>query len=201
MKIEEKIQQGKNVFDSLKHHGLLPHHYVLDIGCGWLRVGIHIIKYIEKNHYYAFDKEKRQIKKAHKIIETYKLSHKEPIVKLINIPKDIQEVIDPIKFDYMVARSVFTHIDLQTLENLFAAVIPYLKSGGVFYASFFGKSSGIPIVDKPHNFRKNEYSHAIYPFSFFEDLAKRYRLSVNFLPDKDERWQNIMYFTKRKTEK
>lgn len=39
----------------LKHVGLQPEHYLLDIGCGTLRGGIPIIEYLEEQHYHGVE--------------------------------------------------------------------------------------------------------------------------------------------------
>lgn len=190
-----KLDQGMNVFTLLKDHGLKPNHYLLDIGCGWLRVGIHIIDYLNPGRYYGFDKEKRQFNRAKKVINEENLLHKKPMIWLIDSPDDIASMIN-VSFDYMLARSVFTHIDPETLESLFAAFIPFLKNTGVFHASFFKGEKNTVQIDNPHFNRKNEYSHVLYPLSFFENLAKKYDLTVEFL-SKDEHYQDLMYFKKR----
>ena len=39
----------------LKEMGLMPEDYLLDLGCGTLRGGIPIIRYLEKGHYYGIE--------------------------------------------------------------------------------------------------------------------------------------------------
>jgi cyclopropane fatty-acyl-phospholipid synthase-like methyltransferase len=39
--------------------GLKPEHYLLDIGCGSLRGGVHFIAYLEPRHYFGIDKDEQ----------------------------------------------------------------------------------------------------------------------------------------------
>src|SRR4051812_28089921 len=46
---------GKIQFDYLVAQGLRPDSYLLDVGCGSLRGGIHFIDYLEPHHYFGID--------------------------------------------------------------------------------------------------------------------------------------------------
>ena len=46
---------GSLQFDYLVEHGLQPQHYLLDVGCGPIRGGMHFIRYLETGHYYGVD--------------------------------------------------------------------------------------------------------------------------------------------------
>jgi len=50
----EKI--GELQFNFLVKNGLEPKHFLLDIGCGSLRGGIHFIRFLEECHYFGIDK-------------------------------------------------------------------------------------------------------------------------------------------------
>ena len=46
---------GKLQFNFLVEQGLKPGHFLLDVGCGRLRGGIHFIRYLEPEHYFGID--------------------------------------------------------------------------------------------------------------------------------------------------
>ena len=46
---------GQTVFELLLKCGLKREHKLLDIGCGSLRVGKHIINYLNDNNYYGIE--------------------------------------------------------------------------------------------------------------------------------------------------
>ena len=46
---------GRGVFEYLRKLGLTPDETCVDYGCGTLRVGIHLIKYLKPSHYWGLD--------------------------------------------------------------------------------------------------------------------------------------------------
>lgn len=48
---------GKLQFDFLVSKGLKPHHALLDIACGSVRLGIHAIPYLDQSCYLGLEKE------------------------------------------------------------------------------------------------------------------------------------------------
>ena len=48
-------ETGRAQMALLRQHGLLPHHHLLDIGAGALRLGCKAIPYLEPDHYWATD--------------------------------------------------------------------------------------------------------------------------------------------------
>ena len=47
---------GMLQFDFLVAQGLKPEHYLLDVGCGPLRAGVHFMAYLEAGHYFGVEK-------------------------------------------------------------------------------------------------------------------------------------------------
>jgi len=48
-------ETGRVQMAVLRDHGLLPHHYLLDIGAGSLRLGCKAVPYLNPGHYWATD--------------------------------------------------------------------------------------------------------------------------------------------------
>src|SRR5690349_20714175 len=46
---------GQLQFDYLRSHDLQPYHHVLEVGCGNLRAGWHLVRYLDAGHYYGID--------------------------------------------------------------------------------------------------------------------------------------------------
>ena len=46
---------GHLSFDFLVDRGLKPENHFLDIGCGCLRVGVHLVEFLEPQHYFGLD--------------------------------------------------------------------------------------------------------------------------------------------------
>lgn len=49
---------GRDIFDFLSQQlPLLPHHKVLEIGCGTLRAGLHFIRFLDASNFYCWEKD------------------------------------------------------------------------------------------------------------------------------------------------
>ncbi len=126
---------GKLQFDFMVANGLKPGHYLLDVGCGALRGGVHFIRYLNKSHYYGFDNRESVLEAGRTIeIPNYKLKSKD--AQLFRIGDfDISEI--NILFDFMLAQSVFTHLKPDDIKLCLSGVMTKLKTEGVFYATIF----------------------------------------------------------------
>jgi hypothetical protein len=190
------LADGVEQFDILVSYGLKPHHTLLDVGCGWLRGGINYIEYLDVGHYCGFDKEQNQLNRGEILLKGKDLIYKKPTIKFIGGTRDIWGLFGRRKkFDYMMAYSVFTHIDPYMAERLFIHVIPYLKTGGRFFATFHKRKVDEVWIGKKHMSRADEYSVVKYPFSFFKDLAHKNGMFVKELPETSGT-QQWMYFHK-----
>lgn len=141
---------GELQFNFMVEKGLKPEHYLLDIGCGALRGGVHFIKYLEKSHYYGFDNRESVLIAGRDVeIPEYGLEDKD--AQLFNIGDfDLAEI--NIIFDFMLAQSVFTHLNPKQIKLCLSNVMPKLKKGGVFYATIFDSSYETvkEIIDELH---------------------------------------------------
>ena len=99
----------------LKEMGLKPHHKFLDVGCAGGRLGYELINYLDKGNYYGFDKEKKWIEGFRLAIITSNLVQKEPTVEL----GDFSTSFSDVKFDFIYAYSVFTHVDPPLIIEFF----------------------------------------------------------------------------------
>ena len=181
-------QLGNLQFEYLINNGLRPHHFLLDIGCGSLRGGIHFIKYLEKGHYFGIDKDIEVLEGGRIEIAENSLQNKEPILKF-DESFDFTSLDQ--KFEYILAQSVFTHITLDTIKKCIQNVNKVLIKEGKFYATFFEDNrrencdepmiiesiDGLTIETYPN---KDPYH---YKFSEFQRIVKDTTLSVKYIGD------------------
>ncbi len=100
---------GKLQFDFLVERGLRPDHYLLDIGCGSLRGGVHFIRYLSEGHYFGVEKEESLLEAGRSVeLKRYALEEKEPQLFAVD-DFDLSALPSQVEFDFMLAQSVFTH--------------------------------------------------------------------------------------------
>ncbi|WP_163328935.1 class I SAM-dependent methyltransferase [Desulfurobacterium thermolithotrophum] len=194
---------GKLQFEFLVSEGLKPEHYLLDIGCGSLRGGIHFVKYLKTNHYFGIDKDKNLLEAGIHELKVNKLIHKQPVlVQMENFEFQILKQ----KFDYALAQSVFTHLPLNSIIRCIVNVEKVLKPGGKLYATIFenpfGKFHLEPILQSNaadskiiSYFDKDPYH---YNFKIFKWICKGTKLEVKYIGDWGHpRNQKMLLFRKK----
>ena len=125
---------GKLQLDFLVAEGLRPEHYLLDVGCGSLRAGVHFIRYLETGHYYGIDRNGERLEAGRTVeLPRYGLTEKRPVLERLD---DFAVGSLGRQFDYAVAQSVFTHIPADAIELCLRNVAEVLVPGGRFFATY-----------------------------------------------------------------
>ncbi|NND66558.1 MAG: class I SAM-dependent methyltransferase [Halioglobus sp.] len=135
-------------FDFLKSHGLRPEHYLLDIACGSLRLGVKAIPYLEAGHYLGIEKESVLLAAGlTNELDQHVREEKRPRV----------EISDAFEFerfgqkvDYAIAQALFCHLTPAMIEDCFRRLYPVLVPGGLFYATYFQVDAPRSNPDRPH---------------------------------------------------
>jgi SAM-dependent methyltransferase len=131
---------GKLQLDYLVEQGLKPEHYVLDVGCGPLRAGVHFIGYLEPGHYAGIDKRGDTLERARDIeLPRYGLADKNANL-LVNGAFEFHKLGQT--FDYAIAQSVFTHLPVNNIVRCLVEMAKVLNPGGRFYATIYENPQG-----------------------------------------------------------
>ena len=154
---------------------MLPHHKILDIGCGSLRGGRFIIKYLNSECYYGLEKEAKLVAAA---IEHTVPDDELDLDDFILIQNGEFDLAGCPNFDFMLAHSVFNHCNQETIHQCFRKVLPYLKYTGNFFATYIPSANNKIHMGGKHKWRTNEFGNCTYPFSFYQEIAKEYNLKV-----------------------
>lgn len=139
----------------LRSRGLLPHHTLIDLGCGTLRGGIPVIDYLEQGNYCGIDVRDRVLEEAAKELAEHGLTHKSPI--LLQAQK-AEDILRDRKFDFLWAFSVLIHMSDAILRDTLEFAARHIKNDGVFYANVRigeereGEWQGFPVVTRPLSF-------------------------------------------------
>jgi cyclopropane fatty-acyl-phospholipid synthase-like methyltransferase len=151
----------------LKESGLVPEHFILDIGCGTLLGGVSVIDYLHEGHYFGIEAREHVLAEGRKELQENGLSNKNPVL----IHEDIQHTSLDRKFDFIWAYSVVIHMTDDIVDSTFELVSKHLQDEGSFYFNVStvpreqGLWQGFPVVWRL--------------FSFYEEIANKYGLMLS----------------------
>jgi len=137
--------------DFLRGAGLMPHHRLLDLGCGTLRGGIPLIEYLAPGHYAGVEVRREVLDEGRQELAESGLAGKEP--QLVHCSR-LAELDLGRTFDVAWAFAVLIHMDDRILDDAVAAVARHLTADGVFYATAnvgaepAGTWQGFPVVHR-----------------------------------------------------
>lgn len=129
-------KMGRKQLDFLIEQGLRPEHRLLDVACGSLRAGRHLVDYLEPGNYYGIDHS------ADLIAAGYE--HELDDAQRHRLPRENLAVNGSFRvadlgrtFDMGLANSLFSHLNLSHVRLCMARVAEALVPGGRFFATFY----------------------------------------------------------------
>jgi SAM-dependent methyltransferase len=186
---------GRLQFDYLRSAGLHPEHYLLDVGCGSLRGGVHFIRFLEAGHYVGIDKNPDRLEAGRRIeLPRYGLEHKQPVLEVVD-DFDVGHI--GCSFDFALAQSVFTHLPRNLIELCIAKVGAVLVPGGRFYATFNARRAGEEAMADRSNLPFEKDPIYRYEPEILRSLGEDAGLAVDVVADWGHpRSQAMLVFTK-----
>jgi SAM-dependent methyltransferase len=107
--------RGQAQFAFLLDMGIQRHSRVLDIGCGPLRAGVHLIRWLNEGCYTGYDYNKSFVEAARQEIKVHSLESKKPTVHTIT-DFDCSGLG---QFDFILVFSILQRYDLDVLDDFF----------------------------------------------------------------------------------
>lgn len=163
---------GQAQIEFLKRQELKPSDTLLDIGCGDLRGGLHIIDYLNEGNYTGMDISEEAIKSGWKNLQEEDFLDKYPTLIVNNNLKLSR--FDNHEFDVIFANSVLTHLPKENIAELFDNVGRVLAEDGYCYLSYNNNDKEEKIMTNRVS-KSNVYK---YPFDTLRDLSSRYDLEA-----------------------
>ncbi len=164
-------------FEALRAHGLQPHHQVLDIGCGFGKLAMRLVDWLEDDHYCGIDPVPGYIHLAE--IYLQKVSHARHRYQLLCDGEFAFERFAR-RFDFAMAHSVFTHLSFQQIEQCLRRLQTVMQPGGslLFTVCIGGEEreehvvygNNIPMIKSYHR-----------DLSFYATLAERLGIVIEAL--------------------
>jgi len=129
------VSTGPLFVDFLKEEGVLPHHRFLDFGCGYGRVGIPLLRYLQPGHYVGIDLSSERVRLAKEYVAYEQLESMAP--EFYPARKDNSlEFLAAASFDVIWAFSVFSHMPIEDVSDCLAQLKRLLKHDGVLIANY-----------------------------------------------------------------
>ena len=121
---------GREHFDYLVARGLDPGHRLADLGCGTLRTGIWIVRYLDSGCYFGIDKHRKSLEAAAQYeIPLHGLEGKRP--RLLNSGGFALDYFAT-SFDWIISLSLFNSLRPEETHSALAQVSSSLKPKGRF---------------------------------------------------------------------
>ena len=124
---------GCNQLVTLLELGLMPHHRVLDIGCGCLRGGYWLIHFLDRERYFGIEPNIAMLELGlREFIPPQTLADKAPH---FDHNSDFDFSVFSNKFDYMIARSIWSHAAPAQIEKMLDQFVAWSTPEAVFLTS------------------------------------------------------------------
>ena len=154
----------------LRRMGLQPHHTLLDIGCGPLRGGIPVIRYLEPGNYTGIDIRPAVVAEAQRQIAKAGLQHKQPAV-LVSASFGRDELGDR-QFDFIWCFQLLYHLEDEQVDQCFSQVVRFMHRESVCLAN-------VNTTEPPSHWKGFPFVQR--PLEFYESLAARHGLRMRNL--------------------
>jgi hypothetical protein len=118
---------GRGFLKRLLDCGLEPHDTCVDYGCGTLRIGVHVIDYLDPGGYWGFDVADFLLEQGQSLIGEVRWTEKQPRLRVIS-PESVAEVA-AFKPKMLFSSSVLIHVHPEELPEYLHNVISIIGSG------------------------------------------------------------------------
>ncbi len=127
-------ETGRLQLALLQAHGMQPHHHLLDIGAGSLRLGCKAIPYLEPGHYWATDASRALMLRGREM--ELPVPDRLPLDHLVE-DADFAFPGLPPRVDYLIAFGVFTHLPPDQTARALARIARRWPQPRVFLFTVF----------------------------------------------------------------
>jgi len=138
------LEIGNQAKELLIKKGLKESDDFLDYGCGYGRMALPLIKYLDENKYIGMDLSKERIRLANEYIE----SQDPKIIKqhkfFVSVNKSISDLVGDKKFDMILMYSVIGHNPLKEVYKIFSELKNHLNQNGKIFFDYLSSHENNP---------------------------------------------------------
>jgi ABC-type polysaccharide/polyol phosphate transport system ATPase subunit/SAM-dependent methyltransferase len=168
----------------LRREGLEPGHYVLDVGCGSLAAAVHLLPFLDEQHYWGLERNGALVDAGVAIELPRAGVAADRGHFLVNETFELDGI--PHALDFVVASSVFTCLPFNSVARCIAGVVRKLKPSGRFYATWFENpdaASFEPIVQPNGVTTYPDHEPYHYPFQLIAQACEAVGARVERIGD------------------
>ena len=121
-------KQGDAILQQLIELGLSPRDDVVDYGCGTLREGIHLIRYLQAGHYIGLDIDECVLDAGRRLVGHNLLAEKKPQLAVVN-SKVIAQVAAA-RPAWIISSYVLSQMPPEDLDEYFDNLAKLMEGGG-----------------------------------------------------------------------
>ena len=119
---------GRDEFSELVKHGLQPDHLCVDFGCGTLRVGQHLIRYLGPSAYWGLDIAEHLLDTGRSLIGSDLIAEKTPNLRVIS-SDSVAEVASK-RPQMLFSLKVMQHVHPEELREYLQNVVTIIGPSG-----------------------------------------------------------------------
>jgi SAM-dependent methyltransferase len=143
---------GPRQLEFLVARGLRPGMRMLDLGCGCLRGGIHLVRFLDRGNYYGIDVNASLLAAGRRELEEAGLGDRLPSGNLLR-NDGLEGGRFGVDFDVVLAHSLFTHLPAAWLRRYLSEAVGHVPAGGRVFVTYFewpeGWPAGEPLRHEP----------------------------------------------------
>ncbi len=128
-------RMGLSVLDVLLREGMRPDSRVLDVGCGALRIGYWLMRFLDPGRYFGIEPNVQMREAGERELAGVDLVERSQARFDSNDRFDFSVFGE--RFDFLVARSIFTHASRAQISAALASFAETGAPGSVFMASYY----------------------------------------------------------------
>jgi SAM-dependent methyltransferase len=129
------ISAGPEILQFIIEEGLTSTDRFFDFGCGYGRVGIPVIRYLNSGNYVGTDISAERIRMAKEYVERENLQNKNSIFFNTPLNNDLSQIA-PSSFDFVWSFSVFSHMPFYDVEECLTQLKRIMKKDAMILANY-----------------------------------------------------------------
>jgi hypothetical protein len=125
---------GRRQFSALLNEGLNPESLVLDVGCGCLRAGYWLVRFLDPGSYHGLEPVRQRVDYGLRYLLTDgEISLKRP---RFDFNPDFDSAVFGTRFDFFLAGSIWSHASKSQIQSTLDSFVRDATHQGVFLTSY-----------------------------------------------------------------